>query len=262
MTIQKLRHVYLLTKHHHKIISHSKWIVVLQFHYSSLKQRSIKLVNAHVCFHREEGRLSNFLYQVEVMMMHWFSWMLLLAKYEALQGHPQIPRRSKVWKWWSDTAITSRHSRCNQSLIHQNPNFWHSRKQHKLSTPNHPKRNPNYVIAKAKTKTPPKLINDPTQFDNFYWRKNSMKKEYSWPCEKLSLISNVHPLAIIDHPLYLILKSFLSVHLYVKWTFTWRNSWDVNHNPFYDSFEFAPSSVFCLEKTWYKIWCKLYGCLD
>ena len=112
------------------------------------------------------------------------------------------------------------------------PNFWHSRKQHKLSTPNHPKRNPNYVIAKAKTKTPPKLINDPTQFDNFYWRKNSMKKEYSWPCEKLSLISNVHPLAIIDHPLYIaLLKSFLSVHLYVKWTFTWRNSWDVNHNP-------------------------------
>ena len=129
------------------------------------------------------------------------------------------------------------------------PNFWHSRKQHKLSTPNHPKRNPNYVIAKAKTKTPPKLINDPTQFDNFYWRKNSMKKEYSWPCEKLSLISNVHPLAIIDHPLYLaLLKSFLSVHLYVKWTFTWRNSWDVNHNPFYDSFEFAPSSVFVWRK--------------
>ena len=124
---------------------------------------------------------------------------------------------------------------------------------------NHPKRNPNYVIAEAKTKTPPKLINDPTQFDinaRIQWRKNIRDHAKNWVQSQTST-----PLPLLTtHSLRLTKIVFVST-LVCKVDFCSMNEFvrcDVNHIL---PFVMIPC-VFCLEKSWYKIWCKLYGCLD
>ena len=102
----------------------------------------------------------------------------------------KFPEGLKVWKWWSDTAITSRHWSCEPNSKPQT--FDTQEKQNWDRTKNHPKvlRPSNYVMGKTKRNTSQVVANLPW----FQWYS-------SWPCEKLSLISSVHPLAIIDHPL-------------------------------------------------------------
>lgn len=211
-------------------------------------------------FIEEEGRLGNFLYQVEVMMMHWFSWMLLLAKCEV--PYKATHKFLEGLKYENDEVIlqlprgiqgaTKASSTKTQTFDTQENNTnW--------ALQNHPKRNPNYVIAEAKTKTPPKLINDPTQFDinaRIQWRKNIRDHAKNWVQSQTST-----PLPLLTtHSLRLTKIVFVST-LVCKVDFCSMKEFvrcDVNHIL---PFVMIPC-VFCLEKSWYKIWCKLYGCLD